>query len=538
MEKEEVIKLLQESKASLLLKLANEAKDDLYFMSNEILDYQLMSESVHRPLTAVLQSLYRPSEEYLSQIPTENLNISDENRRDWGIFENNLSMNDLKKKFRLILMPRGTFKSTISTISFPLQLLLINPNIRILIDSETFDKSRAFMSEIRGHLESNEKYRELFKCLHGIYPDSKKGTEKWGDTEINVSARTKKAKEPNLSCSGVGVTKVGMHYDVIISDDLHSEKNVTNKEQIQQVIDHYKLNLSLLEPDGAMIVIGTRWDYLDLYQYIIDNELHRFCVYAQQAEKAGGRLLFPERLTKEFLESQRMSQGSSIYSMQYQNLPIDDETATFKHSLMRRVDESFVKDRPINWFLMVDPAISQESTADDTAFVVAGFDQQRNIYVRHITYGKFTPSEIVNQVFYLYEQYKPRAVSIETVAFQKTLQYAINDMMRERGWWIPLKEVKRKTNQSKESRIRGLQPYYEFGHIYHMNTCKGVDELEYQLIHFPKGRKDDIIDALADVLEVGYPPDTRIKAESLQDRQTKKKLLRSLSKPRSRITGW
>jgi len=394
------------------------------------------------------------------------------------------------------------------------------------------------MSEIRGHLESNEKYRELFKCLHGIYPDAKKGTEKWGDTEINVSARTKKAKEPNLSCSGVGVTKVGMHYDVIISDDLHSEKNVTNKEQIQQVIDHYKLNLSLLEPDGVMIVIGTRWDYLDLYQYIIDNELHRFCVYAQQAEKAGGRLLFPERLTKEFLDAQRRSQGSSIYSMQYQNLPIDDETATFKHSLMRRVDEEFIKDRPINWFLMVDPAISQESTADDSAFVVAGFDQQRNIYVRHITYGKFMPSEIVDQVFHLYEKYQPRSVAIETVAFQKTLQYSINDRMRERGWWMPLKEIKRKTSQSKESRIRGLQPYYEFGHIYHLSNCSGIDELEYQLIHFPKGRKDDIIDALADVLEIGYPPDTRVKSGTLEERKNNRKRLSALLKPRSRITGW
>jgi predicted phage terminase large subunit-like protein len=347
------------------------------------------------------------------------------------------------------------------------------------------------MAEIRGHLESNERYRALFKVLHGVYPDERKGVDKWGDTEINIAARRKKAKEPNLSCSGVGVTKVGMHYDVIMSDDLHSEKNVTTKEQIQQVIDHYKLNLSLLEPTGFMTVIGTRWDYLDLYQYLIDNEKHRFCVYAQQAERQGGELLFPERLTAQFLKEQRMSQGSSIYSMQYQNLPIDDETATFKYSQMKKVDESFVKDMPINWFLLVDPAISQESTADDTAFVVAGFDLQRNIYLKDIVYGKFMPSEIIDQIFYLYEKHHLKAVGIESVAFQKTLIYSVNDKMRERNWAFPIKEVKRKS-RSKEDRIKGLQPYYENGRVYHLRNCPNINELEYQLIHFPKGRKDDI----------------------------------------------
>lgn len=430
-----------------------------------------------------------------------------------------------------------THNSTISTISFPLQLLLINPDIRILIDSETYDKSRAFMAEIRGHLESNERYRALFKVLHGVYPDERKGVDKWGDTEINIAARRKKAKEPNLSCSGVGVTKVGMHYDVIMSDDLHSEKNVTTKEQIQQVIDHYKLNLSLLEPTGFMTVIGTRWDYLDLYQYLIDNEKHRFCVYAQQAERQGGELLFPERLTAQFLKEQRMSQGSSIYSMQYQNLPIDDETATFKYSQMKKVDESFVKDMPINWFLMVDPAISQESTADDTAFVVAGFDLQRNIYLRDIVYGKFMPSEIIDQIFYLYEKHHPKAVGIESVAFQKTLIYSVNDKMRERNWAFPIKEVKRKS-RSKEDRIKGLQPYYENGRVYHLRNCPNINEFEYQLIHFPKGRKDDIIDAMADILEIGYPPDSRQKNISKEDREKRRKLFKSLSKPRSRVTNY
>jgi predicted phage terminase large subunit-like protein len=223
--------------------------------------------------------------------------------------------------------------------------------------------------------------------------------------------------------------------------------------------------------------------------------------------------------------------------MQYQNMPIDDETATFKYSQMKKVDKDFIEGKPINWFLLIDPAISQETYADDTAFVVAGFDQFKNIYVKEVVHGKFTPSEIVDTTFRLYDNHRPRAIGLETVAFQKTLQYAMNDMMKERGWWLPLKEIKRKSSLSKEQRIRGLQPYYEYGHVYHLKNARGIDELEYQLIHFPKGQKDDIIDALADILEIGYSPDSRQKTTN-EDRAAKQKRLQKMMKPRSRVTNY
>jgi predicted phage terminase large subunit-like protein len=537
-EKEQLIQLLQETDAAAKLALAQAARNDLYFMAKHIMGYDLMTPHTHGNLCAIIESTFLNPSDCMSRI-TPRPKVTFEGGRDIDVFNRELDINQLQKKFRLILMPRGSFKSTIATITYPLMLLLHNPNLRILIDSETFEKSRAFLSEMRGHMMDNEKYRDLYHTLHGVYPDDNRRDDKWSDTEFNIAGKHKKTKEPTVSCAGVGVTKVGMHYDVIISDDLQSEKNVTTKDAIRGVVDHYKLNLSLLEPDGFMIMIGTRWDYNDVYQYIIDNEADRFCIFAEQAERPDGSLLFPERLTREFLDSQKRSQGSNIYSMQYQNLPIDDETATFKFSQMRRVSWNDVKDRPINWFLSVDPAISQTNDADFTAMVVAGFDYQKNIYVRHIDVGKYLPSEIVDHVFYLYERFKPSAIGLETVAFQKSLQYAINDRMRERGWWLPLKEIKRKNQQSKEDRIRGLQPYYEYGRVFHINDSPAIDDLEYQLIHFPKAKNDDIIDALADILEIGFPP-MKKQREGVHDESdsAKRRRLDKLTKPRSWVTRY
>jgi predicted phage terminase large subunit-like protein len=327
-----------------------------------------------------------------------------------------------------------------------------------------------------------------------------------------------------------------MHYDVIIADDLHSEKNVTSKDQIQQVIDHYRLLLSLLEPDGIMIVIGTRWDYNDVYQYILDNEKKRFAVYARQAIMPDGSLIFPERLTVDFLENQKISQGSYIFSCQYQNMPVDDETAMFKYSQMIRLNPDLIDGRPINWFLLVDPAISQEKTADYTAMVIAGIDQERNLYVKDVFRAKLTPSEIVDNIFRLYEEHKPKIVAVEAIAFQQTLQYAITDKSKELGWWLPLREIKRRES-SKEDRIRRLQPYYEFGHVFHLSTCPHIDDLEYELVHFPRGQTDDMIDALSGAVEIGFAPSPNQMRQRTEEGRKRRDWLSRMSKPRSRITG-
>jgi predicted phage terminase large subunit-like protein len=284
-------------------------------------------------------------------------------------------------------------------------------------------------------------------------------------------------------------------------------------------------------------VIGTRWDYNDVYQYIIDHEIKRFSVYARQALLPGGQLLFPERLTKEFLENQKISQGSYFFSCQYQNLPIDDETATFKYSDMKRVKKDFIDGRPINWFLTVDPAISQDKYADYTAMVVAGYDNERNIYVKDVMRARMIPAEIVDNIFYLYEVHKPAAIGVENVAFQKTLQYALHDKMKERGWWLPVREIKRGAS-SKEDRIKRLQPFYEYGHIYHLDSCANIDDLEYELVHFPKGQTDDIIDALSDIVEIGYPPSGRKSERNEEDTRKRKRILTMLSKPRSSVTRY
>jgi predicted phage terminase large subunit-like protein len=438
---------------------------------------------------------------------------------------------DPKKNFVLIMMPRGTFKTSVVTVGFTLQNLLIDPNIRILLDSETYAKSKAFLSEIKGHLENNERYREIFKFIHGCYPDDGKRNLIWSDSQIVTHARSVTRKEPTVSCSGIDKSINGMHYDLIIADDLHSEQNVTTKDQIDKVKDHYRFALSLLDPGKPMIIIGTRWDYNDLYQHILDYEGKRFNVLLRKAILDDGSLLFPERLTAEFLTATRETQGSYIFSCQYLNSPVDDETATFKRSTFHKVPWSEVEKRPINWNLIVDPSYAGQYS-DYAAFVLGGMDFQREIFVRHILRAKMTYGDIINNIFDLYTRFRPNRIFVEVIG-TKTLEHELNNEQKRRGAWLPITFIRSRA-AAKEDRVRSLAPFYEFGHIYHIKECPQLDDLEYELLHFPKGTHDDIIDALATIPEVTTAPSNRRAASDPDDDRVKRRIL---YKPRSPITG-
>lgn len=167
-------------------------------------------------------------------------------------------------KRKLIVMPRGTFKSSIGCVAYPIWLLINDPNKRILIDSEVYTNSKAFVSQIKGIVES-ERFTSIFGKWTGM---------KWAEGAITVGARTSLSiKESSVQASGIGATKVGQHYDVIICDDMNSDKNSATEEGLKKVIAHYRMNISILEPNGTLAVIGTRYSASDLIGHIVSNEI-------------------------------------------------------------------------------------------------------------------------------------------------------------------------------------------------------------------------------------------------------------------------
>ncbi len=217
------------------------------------LDKNTAEQALHVALkTEYTKSLYVTAKHLLG--------YRDVNKATHGRVINILESSSQRK---LICIPRGCLKSSLASVAFPIWLLIRNPNVRILIDSELYTNSKNFLREIKGHLESEELTRYFcpFK------------SQTWNEGEIIVKQRSRVFKEASITAAGIGTTKVGQHYDVIIGDDYNSQNNTNSPDNAKKVIDHYRYNISILEPEGLYVIIGTRYSELDLIGHIIANEI-------------------------------------------------------------------------------------------------------------------------------------------------------------------------------------------------------------------------------------------------------------------------
>ncbi len=409
-----------------------------------------------------------------------------------------------RNKKKLVLIPRAHLKSTLVTVGYSVQRIVYDPSIRILIANATRETAVAFLSGIKKHLQYNEKLISLYGAL-AVEP------LKW--TEDMITLQTSKTvtgkREATVTAFGMGGNLVSQHYDLIILDDIVNRDMVSTQDQIEKTITFYKDVLDLADSENTeFIVIGTRWHDRDLYDWILnpDNRvIQSFKTMILPAWEGGIgaleteqdlKILWPEKFSKNYLKQLLAEKGNYETSCQYLNDPVPDEDAVFRSSWFKYYDETELKGRPLNKFILVDPAISLEKEADYTAMVVVGIDHFGFWYVLDIFRERVTPSNLINQIFMMNERWHPIDIGIEDVAFQKTLQYSIQEEMRKRNIFLPIREVKPQL-RTKDNRIRGLQPLYANGMIYHSKELVYNQYLEDELMRFPRGRHDDIIDAFS-----------------------------------------
>lgn len=398
---------------------------------------------------------------------------------------------------KLILLPRGHFKTTLCTVSYPIWRVVKDPNIRIALVSATQTNAIAFLREIKGQLLGNKDLRVTFPQ---IVPSSGQ-RQKWSSTEIAVN-RTRLHKESTIEAVGIGGNLVGKHFDLIIYDDVVTVENAATAEQRMKLHDWYRHSLSLLEPGGEALVVGTRYHYHDLYGQLAAGGLYKTLV---RSALENGRPIFPTRFPAKRLDKLREEQGSYIFSCQYLNEPVDDERAIFRRSWLRFIRPDQMPPNLL-YFITVDPAIGDTAGSDYTAIVTCGMDREGNLYVVDMVREHLSPHGLIEEIFRVNERWKPVRIGIEAVGFQATLVHFINREMLERGIRLPLVPIKRQSGESKLLRILALQPAFERGQLFVVDGCPQADALEEELVRFPRGATDDLLDALADQLRIAFPP--------------------------------
>jgi len=133
-----------------------------------------------------------------------------------------------------------------------------------------------------------------------------------------------------------------------------------------------------------------------------------------------------------------------------------------------------------------------KSTGDYSAAVVVGRERETGvIYVLETYARKVSPRAFMEAIFEIYERWHPRIVRFETVAFQEVYKDQVVSEGARRGIYLPVQEVK--PRGPKEIRAQKLAPLIENGLLRFRREQR---QLLDQLLMFPKGDHDDLVDAL------------------------------------------
>lgn len=375
--------------------------------------------------------------------------------------------------------------------------MLKNPNIRILIANNTWDNARKFLRSIQAYLVRGQ----LLPSYFGPFESSH-----WNQDEITIRQRTVILDAPTIATTGLEKEQTSQHYDLIIADDLVARENVATPEQRAKVKDYINSLMALLEPEGELWVVGTRWSMDDAYGDLIDEGIWDVLIRSSYIDSTRAAAIFPEKFTLEKLQFLRNKLGPTLFSCWYLNDPISQEAADFKKEWVKYYAPG--TPHPDSLYLSIDPAHSLSRDADYSAFVVAGMFKERRIRVVDYVRKRVVPSELVGIVFDLVKKWRLHRVGIETFAFQKTLKYEIERRQRETGVFFGIDELRIGRTGSgektinKEERIRSLQPLFEQGLI---ELRADMHELVDELLAFPRGKYDDLIDALSRCIQYLVP---------------------------------
>jgi len=214
--------------------------------------------------------------------------------------------------------------------------------------------------------------------------------------------------------------------------------------------------------------------------------------------------------------------GSYLFSCQYLNDPVDEETSYFKNSWFRfyskesgylvpnlKLEEgeqtksnTFYTLDNCNITLAIDP--SSGIGRDYCGITVCAVDHEKRIFVLEAYRKKLNHTALLNLIFDYQDKYKNLKTGIETAAMQIMLKHSLHEEMQRREKYFYVKEFDTTSVKRKEDRIRALTYPIEMGQIYFLpEQADAIDEL----LRFPRGSFDDIADSLAYQLELWSTPE-------------------------------
>ena len=367
----------------------------------------------------------------------------------------------------LDLWARGHGKSSLGTNAGVIQEIMCNPEIRIGIFGNTKEISRPFLAQIKEEFDTNELLHEVY---HDVLWENTKDAPSWSVQGGITVKRRGIPKEASVEAHGlIDAMPTGRHFQLLAYDDIITEKNVTNPDQIRKATERVELSDNLGVGDGTRKwYFGTRYHFGDSYGHLIEHNIVTPRLYP--ATDDGTLNGNPVLLSPEAWEKKKRDQRSQIAAQMLQN-PIAGQENTFYTKWLKPY---WVVPIMMNVYIMGDPSKGRSKTSDRTALPVIGIDSDGNKFLLDGYCHKMPLSERWRRLKELHKKWSsvPGVQSVkvgyERYGMQSDDEY-FDEKMRLEGNRFDIEELGwtgEVGRQAKEHRVERLEPDFRNGNFF------------------------------------------------------------------------
>ena len=338
--------------------------------------------------------------------------------------------------------------------------------------------------------------------------------EEYGEKVFNVKLDQSNTSITNWSLAGsdagmistgIGGGITGEGADLLIIDDpIKNRKEADSITYRNMIWDEWQNTLyTRLQPDGAVIIIVTRWHEDDLvgrllnpnYGEVEDWDIVRLPAIAEKGDLLGrkeGEPLWPERnFDKNWAEKTKAAVGSRVWASLYQQRPAPAEGNITNREWWQYYDELPDLEEMIQSWDLTFKKTQTGSYVVGQVWGAKGPDRYLIDQVR----ARLDFTGTLRAIRTLSKKYpEARQILIEDAANGPAI---ISTLRREIGGIIPIKP-----EGSKEERAAAVSPQIEAGNVFLPRPGKApwVQDFIEEWAVFPLGEYDDQVDAASQAL--------------------------------------
>ncbi len=399
---------------------------------------------------------------------------------------------DLKRL--IINMPPRHTKSEFASYLLPAWFLGKYPDKKIIQTAHTAELAVGFGRKVRNLVNSPD-YKAIFPNV-SLQSDSK------------AAGRWNTSQGGDYFAIGVGGAVTGKGADLLIIDDPHSEQEGASADinVFNRTYEWYTSGpRQRLQPNGAIVVVMTRWHNKDLTGQVVDASIKRggadqWEVIELPAIMPSGSPLWAEFWKMEELQALKAELPNSKWMAQYQQDPTSEEGALVKRDWWQIWEG---RNPPQCEFVIQswDTAFMKNQRADFSACTTWGVFYLEdddgmlapNLILLDAYQERLEFPELKKMAMEKYKAYTPDAFIVEAKAAGMPLIFEL------RAMGIPVQEYTPSRGNDKISRVNAVSDLFASGVVWAPETRWAEETIE-QFAGFPNMEHDDLVDSTTQAL--------------------------------------